>query len=232
MKPLTLILSCEHAVNRVPTRYTELFLNYQMELNSHFGIDFGSLEIATALHHQLPTAYFGQASVSRLVIDCNRSLRNRRCFSNITQCLPPSEKQQLIDNYYHPFRQGVINTIEQLIKQKKRVLHLSIHSFTPIWQGRERTTDLGLLYDPKRSTERLFAHRWQQLLAQSNPKLRVRLNYPYRGISDGFTRALRQQYSASEYLGIEVESNQTLSSTSLGRDLITKVLIHTLRELI
>jgi predicted N-formylglutamate amidohydrolase len=36
---------------------------------------------------------------------------------------------------------------------KKPVLHLSIHSFTPIWSGVERKVDIGILFDPDNKSE-------------------------------------------------------------------------------
>ena len=43
-----------------------------------------------------------------------------------------------------------------------------------------------------------------------DPDLRVRLNYPYRGDSDGLTTWLRRRHPAARYLGIELEINQAL----------------------
>ena len=43
-----------------------------------------------------------------------------------------------------------------------------------------------------------------------NVALRVRMNYPYRGVSDGLTRALRRRHGDRDYAGIELELNQEL----------------------
>ncbi|HHF7349517.1 TPA: N-formylglutamate amidohydrolase [Legionella feeleii] len=209
MKPLGLVISCEHAVNTVPVAYQKQFAPYRHLLESHSGIDFGALFIARYLQ-QVFNCDFIQAQATRLLIDCNRSLTHPRCFSEITINLPQAEKEQLIQQYYLPFRQAVVTKIEEQIAQDRQVLHLSIHSFTPILNAKERNADIGFLYDPGRASEKMLAREWQQQLKQHHSQLRTRLNYPYLGISDGFTRALRKQFVDQDYAGIEVETNQAL----------------------
>jgi hypothetical protein len=43
--------------------------------------------------------------------------------------------------------------------------------------------------------------------------LRVRMNAPYRGTSDGFTTQLRRRYAATRYWAFEIETNQALLRT-------------------
>jgi predicted N-formylglutamate amidohydrolase len=90
------------------------------------------------------------------------------------------------------------------------VIHLSIHSFTPELSGVVRDADIGLLYDPARRYEKKLCREWRKKIITINPAIgRVRMNYPYRGTSDGFTTYLRKKMKGS-YLGIEVEINQRL----------------------
>jgi predicted N-formylglutamate amidohydrolase len=84
-----------------------------------------------------------------------------------------------------------------------------VHSFTPLFAGKVRTTDLGLLYDPQRASESRFITHWRKELEQhSTNELTIHRNRPYRGTSDGFTTSLRKQYSNECYLGIELELSQ------------------------
>jgi predicted N-formylglutamate amidohydrolase len=230
MKPLTLVISCEHAVNTIPATYQKLFAPYQELLETHRSIDFGALEIASDLK-QMFNCDFVQAQATRLLIDCNRSLTHPHCFSEITASLPLAEKQQIIQQYYLPFRQEVEQKIKRCIAQGQQVLHLSIHSFTPIFKMTNRNADIGLLYDPRRMSEKVFAKHWQQQLKQYNHWLRVRMNYPYRGVSDGFTSALRKQFSDQDYIGIEVESNQALVQNEKTLVILTDALATTLNIL-
>jgi predicted N-formylglutamate amidohydrolase len=93
-------------------------------------------------------------------------------------------------------------------------VHVAVHSFTPRLRGEGRNADVGLLYDSKRAREASLARRWKASLRVSAPRLRVRYNYPYRGGSDGLTTALRRQHAPASYLGLELEVNQALLSSS------------------
>ncbi len=231
MKPLALVISCEHAVNTIPPAFAPLFRDQHVQLNSHWGFDLGALNMARYLNQHLPSAYYATASVSRLLIDCNRSLTHRQCFSSITKNLSAEEKQRVIDCYYQPFRQNIIHAMDQLISEQRCILHLSIHSFTSSLNGKIRELDLGLLYDPKRASEHAWVRHWQQLLRHHAPQLRVRRNAPYRGTSDGLTKALRQRYINSDYIGIEIESSETFSASPDKHLLMCELLTQTLRSM-
>src|SRR5258708_5592617 len=118
MKAIALVISCEHAVNTVPKAYQTLFEPYQHLLQSHRGMDFGALEIALAFRAHFECD-FRQAQATRLLIDCNRSLKHRTCFSEITATLPQQEKALIIQQYYLPFRQDVENRIKMHIQQRR-----------------------------------------------------------------------------------------------------------------
>lgn len=230
MKTIAVIISCEHAVNSVPETYQPLFKPYQDLLQTHRAIDFGALAIATYLSKQFH-CHFIQANTTRLLIDCNRSLSHRQCFSEITAPLSQEEKNRLIEQFYLPFRQAVETNIKKYIQQGNLVLHLSIHSFTPELNGSKRNGDVGFLYDPKRSTEKKLTAHWQKELKQVDThKLRIRLNYPYRGISDGFTTALRKQFFDEDYAGIEIETNQALVEDVKFMDYFSNLLAQTLKK--
>ncbi|EMR04461.1 putative N-formylglutamate amidohydrolase [Cesiribacter andamanensis] len=93
------------------------------------------------------------------------------------------------------------------MQQGERVYHLSIHSFTPVLGGEVRDADIGLLFDPDRPLEVALCAHWQALLQTSLPHFRIRNNYPYLGIDDGFTSHLRLLHP-QQYAGIELELNQ------------------------
>ncbi|OGV27722.1 MAG: hypothetical protein A3F18_00620 [Legionellales bacterium RIFCSPHIGHO2_12_FULL_37_14] len=207
MKNYTLILTCEHAVNTIPEEFKQYFKGEEALLKSHRGYDLGALEIIKTLAATLSHDFF-QAKVSRLLIDNNRSLHHPKCFSSITHPLPKKLKESIIKHYYTPYRSSIINKIEESIKNNKTILHLSIHSFTPLFKGKERHGDLCLLYDPARPLELDLATKWQTWLKKQAPDLMVRKNYPYIGKSDGLASYCRKQFSAQDYIGFEIESNQ------------------------
>jgi len=224
MKANALIITCEHAVNSIPPAFSDLFKHAKDILETHRGIDIGAKAIAEHLAHALPCDDYQAATTSRLLIDCNRSLNHSHCFSEWTKTLEQHEKQAIINTYYHPFRTAVIRRIEQLTQQKKRVLHLSIHSFTPILNGVKRETDIGLLYDPKRAGEKAFARDLKQSFKTIAPQYRVRMNYPYLGIHDGLIHTLRKKLSEQHYIGLEIESNQALMQNMRTKNQLTQTI--------
>lgn len=231
MNKIALIISCEHAVNTVPKDYLYLFANHKDLLLSHRGMDFGALEIATHLNKNIPSDFF-KANCTRLLVDCNRTVTHPQCFSEVTKNLPRKEKQTIIEQYYTPYREQVLSKIDQYINQGIQVLHLSIHSFTPMMGNEVRNTDVGLLYNPQRPLEKHLALQWKKELRKVGPQYKIRMNYPYKGITDGFTTALRKKYSDQHYLGIEVETNQALLNKAQNINIIKNIFTASLLKVI
>jgi predicted N-formylglutamate amidohydrolase len=96
------------------------------------------------------------------------------------------------------------------VARHRAVVHVSSHSFTPVLDGVVRNADVGLLYDPGRPGEAALCRAWQAQLADREPGLHVRRNYPYAGKSDGFAAFLRRRFSERDYIGIELEINQRI----------------------
>jgi predicted N-formylglutamate amidohydrolase len=201
-----LILSCEHAGNEMPPRLRHLFDEQPLILSSHEAFDIGAARLARTMSKKLGVPCVEQR-MSRLLIDCNRSVTNRALFSRFSAPLSQGEKQHLLERY-HQHREKVLAQIESVQAAGKVAFHVAVHSFTPELHGKLRSCDLGLLYDPQRALESRFCRGWQQILLRGMPGIRVRRNYPYRGTSDGLTTALRRHFRASSYVGVELEVNQ------------------------
>jgi predicted N-formylglutamate amidohydrolase len=122
-----------------------------------------------------------------------------------------------MEEYYRPYRRRIESEIGRLCSRGKGILHLSVHTFTPVLKGKMRFADIGLLYDPSRRREALFCRKWKLALRGEDPTLRVRLNYPYSGRSDGFTTHLRTLFGEEVYLGIEIEVNQKFALRERNR---------------
>ncbi len=204
---MKLILTCEHASNRIPARFKTEFANASDAIISHRGWDPGSVEVGKIFAQTLGGPLL-MTNATRLLVEPNRSLGHRHLFSDWTRGLDPSVKQAILNEFYFPHRNGVESWVAKQIANWQTVLHLSIHTFVPEFDGELRNADVGLLYDPQRSLERKFCAEWRTEFGKLRPELRVRMNYPYRGNADGFTTFLRKQFPADRYLGIELEVNQ------------------------
>jgi len=150
------------------------------------------------------------ATVTRLLVDLNRSPGNPRVFSEWTRGLRREERRELLARWHTPHRAAADADVAGALARSARVLHLAVHTFTPTLNGVARRADVALLYDPARRRERTLTSAWGTALGELLPDLSVRRNDPYRGATDGLTTWLRRRYPPAAYLGIEVEVNQRL----------------------
>lgn len=211
-RTLSLLVSCEHGGARVPAAYRSLFVRADGVLASHRGQDVGAYALALALARRFD-APLHASRTTRLLVDLNRSLGHRRLYSEYSAPLSAADKTKLLARHYHPYRNAVEAAIAAAIAAGRRLVHVSAHSFTPVYEGHTRTTDIGLLYDPARREERAFASAWREALVAARPDLTVHRNAPYRGVADGLVTHLRRRFRSTDYVGIELELNQRFVTT-------------------
>lgn len=194
-----LIVSCEHGGNRVPPRWKGVFS--ERTLQSHRGWDPGALELAREVARAAHAPLF-HSTTSRLLVDLNRPLGHPQLFIHP---LPDSDRRRLLERQYLPYWRSVERVIA---RARGRVLHLSVHSFTPRLRGERRTTDIGLLFDPRRGLEAAFCRAWRKAILETSPRLRVRNNDPYRGTFPSLVEAMRRKFGPRKYVGVQIEVNQ------------------------
>jgi len=228
-KPI-IIITAEHAGNHVPAKFEGLFKGHEEVLQSHRGWDPGSMEVAKSMAENLG-AQFHHQKLSRLIIEMNRSLHSNQLFSEFTGGLSNDEKQTLITDYYAQYRDQVEHKITDQIHSGNTVIHLSIHSFTPVFEGVERKVDVGLLCDASITNELQFCFAYKVKLQSELEQMTININDPYDGAADGFTTYLRTKFSSNDYLGIEVEINQKFINTSL-QETITQALTTCIQKII
>lgn len=204
-----MLITCEHGGNRLPPAYRHLRRALRRPLKTHRGYDIGALLMARELSASFAVPLVA-STVTRLLVDLNRSIGHPRLHGAAVANASREEREQIIVDYYLPYRAQVENLVRKAIARGRRTIHISLHSFTPELNGKARTADVGLLYDPARPGEVRMCERWKLALEQTAPHLRVRRNYPYAGKNDGFTTYLRSCYRPAAYIGIEVEINQAI----------------------
>ncbi|MBC3538755.1 N-formylglutamate amidohydrolase [Rufibacter sediminis] len=205
--PTICLLTCEHAGFEVPAEYASLFKGKEEVLYSHKAIDFGALRLARHMAQTLALPLY-YTTYSRLLIEANRSPDSEELFSEFTKKLPNTEKQRILETYYAPHRAEVERKIRDEIAAGNQVLHLAVHTFTPVLEGKVREAEIGLLFDPARAREEAYAHQLKAELHRQNPARQVFYNSPYPGVDDGFPTYLRQKFSDAQYAGFELEINQ------------------------
>ena len=130
----TFVITCEHGGNRIPAPYRRLFREQRALLDSHRGYDPGSLVMAKALASAF-AAPLVASTVSRLLIDLNRSIGHPQLFSAMTRAAPAQTRAQIVEQYYRPHRMQVERLIGQAVSRGHRVIHISSHSFTAELDG-------------------------------------------------------------------------------------------------
>lgn len=211
-----ILVTCEHADHRVPRAYATLFASEraQRALDSHRGFDPGAAGAARLLARAWDAPLL-RWTVTRLLVEVNRSLGHPRLFSEFSRGIRGADRAALLAHYYFPHRARVEAAVARATRRNGRVVHIGVHSFTPRLGSDRRNADVGLLYDPARPAEQDLCVRWQHAIEEADQDgtrdatpLRVRRNYPYRGSADGLTTALRRRFAPDRYLGIELEINQ------------------------
>ncbi len=205
--PWAVLVTSEHGGNDIPEEHRALFRGRRGLLDSHRGWDPGTLDLAERLASELGAPLVG-STVTRLLVDLNRSPHNPRVYSEVTRPLPRAQRLGLLDRWHRPHWDAVRATLERTGRGGRRVLHLGIHSFTPVLDGVERRPDIALLYDPARPGERRLVAAWSRALSLALPSRRVLRNDPYRGNTDGLITAIRRERKSANYVGIEIEINQ------------------------
>jgi predicted N-formylglutamate amidohydrolase len=237
----SIVLTCEHATNHVPEDFKKVFVkklipsHYNLKeidevMSEHWAHDIGALDVAEALS-KLTKNKLHDFPVSRLLIEGNRYL-HKSFFSTFSKELSREHKEHLKSFYWKPHVDRVINAINNGLGKSEHVLHLGIHSFTPVMHGKVRDCDVGILFDTVRKREKEFARFIQDFLRKELPDLVIRRNYPYSGATEGLTKLLRKRFSDSKYSGIEIEiNNKHLRSENKVRSKIINALNRTINAI-
>jgi len=175
---------CEHACNRIPLSLNTLGLP-QFEINRHIGLDIGILDVAKEMVNQLNAPLIFQ-HYSRLVIDCNRPLTSPELIpvsSENTQIpgnrnLDLNSREKRINEIWKPYQEFI--KLHLLKRRENYSMMISMHSFTPVFKGKPRPWDIGLLYNHDNS----MALALKEILKKYDPSLIIGMNNPYT-ISDG-----------------------------------------------
>jgi predicted N-formylglutamate amidohydrolase len=174
------VLVCEHASNAVPARFGALGLD-AAELSRHIAWDPGALPVAERMALSLD-AVLVRSCLSRLVIDCNRPLDAPDLVPAISEAtvvpgnagLSAVEREQRIALSWRPFHAALEAVIAERIARRQETRLVSIHSFTPVYHGRSRPWQIGIIHDEDRRLAGPLIEALQRM-----EELRVGVNEPY-----------------------------------------------------
>lgn len=147
------VLTCDHASNFMPPQYGRLGLP-EADLDRHIAWDPGALAVARRMAATLD-AVLVETCLSRLLIDCNRSLEapNLICETSEGTVIPgnaaltPEQRQARIDLAWRPFHDAVEKVVEDRLAAGRETCLVSVHSFTPVYFGKARPWHIGIVHD-------------------------------------------------------------------------------------
>ncbi len=208
-----ILLICEHASNVIPQRLGDMGLDENTR-ESHIAWDPGALLVAKELS-RLFDATLISANFSRLVYDCNRPPESKASMPEKSEIylvpgnrnLDDSERNARIESIYLPFKQEISQIVANRIKAGRRPILVTIHSFTPVYNDKQRDVELGVLHDEDTTLADGILNA-----AQSLSKLDARRNQPY-GPQDGVTHTLRVHALPDKLLNVMIEIRNSLIQT-------------------
>lgn len=204
-------LVCEHASAAIPASLDGLGLAPEGRF-SHAAWDIGARSLAVMLSRLLDAPLVA-SRVSRLVYDCNRppeapdAIPERSEVIEIpgNRSLSHQDKARRVEEVYLPFKKCLSETLDGFATPPALV---TVHSFTPVWHGRRRDVELGLLHD---ADDRLA----RAALDVAPATLDTRLNAPYSA-SDGVTHTLREHALPRGLPNVMLEIRNDLISDDTG----------------
>jgi predicted N-formylglutamate amidohydrolase len=222
------VLICEHAANRIPGALDGLGIDADTR-RSHVAWDPGAAEVARAMAVRLDAPLFLQR-FSRLVYDCNRPVFAESAVPAVSEryTIPGNDgldraararRQAAI---YLPFRDTVAAFVRARLAAGRPPMIVTVHTFTPVFQGRRRTTELGVLHDADaRLADAVLA------LLTAEDGLEVRRNDPY-GPEDGVTHTLKVQALGHGLPNVMFEIRSDLVADAAGQRAFAERLSRTL----
>ncbi|MBX5225353.1 N-formylglutamate amidohydrolase [Rhizobium sp. NLR9b] len=184
------LLVCEHASNALPACFSDLGLPSEA-LSSHIAWDPGALAVARAISQALDATLVYQR-FSRLIYDCNRPPSSPGAMPETSEIyaipgnkdLTAEERLARTDALYVPFHDAIRELIRDRRARGQDSIVVTMHSFTPVYHGRQRAVELGILHDE----DSRLADRMMDAAAEA-PLYRTERNQPY-GPEDGVTHTL------------------------------------------
>jgi predicted N-formylglutamate amidohydrolase len=209
------VLICEHASKRLPKRLGDLGLA-AADLERHIAWDIGAENVARLLSRLIDAPLLLQR-YSRLAYDCNRPPEAPDAIPAVSETtaipgnarLSADERLARVCEIYRPFHDGISALLDRRSTAGQRSILVSIHSFTPVYKGKERKVELGILHDRDTSLS--------SRLIKSFPNVDARLNEPY-GPKDGVLHSLNMHGWVRGLQHAMIEIRNDLISTERGQD--------------
>jgi predicted N-formylglutamate amidohydrolase len=174
------VIVCDHASNRIPAEYASFGFDDDA-LQTHIAWDPGALAVSRFLSAELDAPLIWP-DVSRLVIDCNRAAdvlslivtesEGRPVAANMG--LSGAERARRLDTIHGAYHAAIEACLAERRESRLPTSLIAIHSYTPIFLGKARPWQVGVLFDDDRRVADLLISG-----LKADPSLTVGINEPY-----------------------------------------------------
>lgn len=203
-------ITCEHASNRMPAGF-EWPEADQWLTHTHWAWDPGAAHIARML-----AKHFGAPAVlsrfSRLLVDPNRPADSPTLFRTVADGrfialnadLDDTERQRRIATLYTPYH----DAIDAMVADHDALV-VSIHTFSPMYEGERRQVEVGVLHDTQPTVG-------MALCSALAPYYDARNNEPWDG-RKGLMFAPQSHADTHRRPAVELEIRQDLATDPMWR---------------
>lgn len=147
------LLVCDHAGRSIPRALHNLGLS-EADRARHIAWDIGIAGVGRVLADRLDACLIMQL-YSRLVIDCNRppgspeSIVTESDGTRIAgnENLSAQDADMRVREIFAPYHGAIARQLDERKSAARRTILISLHSFTPVYGGRARPWQVGVLYN-------------------------------------------------------------------------------------
>jgi predicted N-formylglutamate amidohydrolase len=214
------ILVCEHASREIPSSLGTLGLAGDA-LVSHIAWDPGALAVSRLMAASLDATLIFQR-FSRLVYDCNRPPDSPAAMPEKSEIfdvpgnggLDQAARDARTEALYLPFRDTLSRLVKRRIEEVRGPVIVTMHSFTPVYFGRPRAVEIGILHDSDaRLADAMLA------AAATGKRYDIRRNEPY-GPEDGVTHTLKEHGLSNGLPNVMIEVRNDLIQDEAGQRVV------------
>jgi predicted N-formylglutamate amidohydrolase len=174
------VIVCDHASNRIPDEYGSFGFSDDA-IATHIAWDPGALAVARRMSARLDAPLIWP-DVSRLVIDCNRPpdasslivVETERGPVAANRGISREERSRRLDHIHGPYHAAIDASLRRRTDMCLPTAVVAIHSFTPVFFGKSRPWQIGIVFGDDRGLSDLLISN-----LAADPALTVGINQPY-----------------------------------------------------
>jgi predicted N-formylglutamate amidohydrolase len=206
------LLTCEHASERLPEPWTWPEPDRWI-VGTHWAYDIGAADLTRDMAEDL-RANAVLSRFSRLLADpnrdetaadlCRRGAEGREV--QLNHAVDAHERERRLARLHRPYHAA----IDRELGRASASVVLSIHTFTPVYEGQPRMVEIGVLFDEEID----LAERFARVIAAAG--FVTRMNEPYSG-REGLIYSAHRHAKAHGRRAVELEVRQDLAVEAVVR---------------